>query len=108
MKNRFVLVVALGVGCVFVHRILVLSEEITCYQQESFDCVEYEPDLEEYKCNTEPCLYQIILDEEGEPIVQNGFYQVNYDCPANTLEPVIQTGTVYVCNEGAPAGDYAS
>lgn len=77
-----------------------------CYNQSDDDCSEYGYDIELSKCNTKACSRSHKLDENNVPMHQNGFYLMNYDCPAETKEPVVQTGTVYSCDQGAPEGEY--
>ncbi|TWU57973.1 hypothetical protein Poly59_08820 [Rubripirellula reticaptiva] len=72
------------------------------------DCVsEYSVDESE-TCVAESCTPNFQTDGAGVPIVLNGWVQVDsYDCPANTKEFVVQSGSFSSCDEGTGTGEYA-
>jgi|SRR6056297_446039 len=49
-----------------------------------------------FACNATPCLYEHVMEGENRK-VQNGFYVLNYDCPGEHIEGVVQDDETYDC-----------
>jgi hypothetical protein len=85
-----------------------LSAHGQCYEQADEDCDEYSHALENLRCNTKECEKEHQVDSMGNKLHQNGFWLMNYDCPANSYEGIVQTGKVYSCDEFGPDAKHAS
>ncbi|TWT89466.1 hypothetical protein Pla52n_67540 [Stieleria varia] len=73
-----------------------------CYEQADDECSEYAFGLADHLCNTELCLSEHVFDSMGIAQHQNGFWTMNYDCPPNKYEGIVQSGAFYMCEEFGP------